>query len=376
MRYRVTMSNFKKEVGYLAKGLDTTQINEEEKKLLIRSIQAARPSITDAPTALDLINAQEMDEHERSRQIKILELERKQAMDKLIGACLYYVYVMAKGLYFKMSKRDIVNVDIMDLMQSGIEGIYIAADKFELDRNLSFLTYASWWIRQTMQKSILSSSWIVKDGYGWRGIQNNIGVVWLDELDFFDGETGNAETLKNRLDESTVGGASKLASFLATSPDYESSKPRDMDANLMLRDILTISSFLPLRERFVFESVAAQNISYAAVGRMIGMSRERIRLVHRKAITTVINRANREDYVLKKRIWTPSDFNICLTEGCGNLSIPELGGNAFRCKECFDKFRECAILNSENDEQDVVDEKKVDDFIKAIQYIINNIGRS
>ena len=51
-----------------------------------------------------------------------------------------------------------------DLMQEGLVGLMIAAERFDPDRGVRFSTYAGWWLRSTMQDFILRNWSVVRTG--------------------------------------------------------------------------------------------------------------------------------------------------------------------------------------------------------------------
>ena len=75
------------------------------------------------------------------------EMEAKQAKHELIEANLRLVVSIAK----KYANR---GLQFLDLIQEGNVGLMKAVDKFEYRRGYKFSTYATWWIRQAISRSI------------------------------------------------------------------------------------------------------------------------------------------------------------------------------------------------------------------------------
>jgi len=60
------------------------------------------------------------------------------------------------GLVHSMARRfgRPRHVPLEDVVQDGMIGLHVAVDRFDPDAGFRFSTYASWWIRQTMQKGL------------------------------------------------------------------------------------------------------------------------------------------------------------------------------------------------------------------------------
>ncbi|GLS92308.1 RNA polymerase sigma factor RpoD [Psychromonas marina] len=96
----------------------------------------------EAETALTIANLKEI-----SRNMSIGEAKARRAKKEMVEANLRLVISIAK----KYTNR---GLQFLDLIQEGNIGLMKAVDKFEYRRGYKFSTYATWWIRQAITRSI------------------------------------------------------------------------------------------------------------------------------------------------------------------------------------------------------------------------------
>jgi RNA polymerase primary sigma factor len=125
---------FRRVTGYTISGIESTMQNIENIQLRLARMVRMLPVSQDELTKLD-------------SQIRSLEEAILKDKLQLIKANLRLVVSIAK-------KHVGSNLELSDLIQEGGLGLIKAVEKFEWKRGFKFSTYATWWIRQSINRAI------------------------------------------------------------------------------------------------------------------------------------------------------------------------------------------------------------------------------
>src|ERR671935_129260 len=98
----------------------------------------------------EFVQEHELDD-EQLALAKRIERGDKEAKERMINSNLRLVVSIAK----RYQGHDL---HLLDLIQEGIIGLIRAVEKFDWRRGFKFSTYATWWIRQAVQRGVANKS--------------------------------------------------------------------------------------------------------------------------------------------------------------------------------------------------------------------------
>ncbi len=237
-------------------------------------------------------------EEEIELAIKIKEGDKK-ALEKLTKANLRFVVSVAKQYQNQ-------GLSLGDLINEGNLGLIKAGKRFDETRGFKFISYAVWWIRQSILQALAEQSRIVRLPLNRVGALSKIGRAYSNLEQEFEREP-SADELADELDmdvkevTDTLKISSKHVSVDAPFAQGEENRLLDVmkndeqpsPDNMLLSEslkteIASALSTLPEREAEVLRLYYGIETDHAMtleeIGEKFNLTRERVRQIKEKAI--------------------------------------------------------------------------------------------
>ena len=239
-------------------------------------------------------------EEEVSLAIRIKNGDQK-ALDKLTKANLRFVVSVAKQYQNQ-------GLTLPDLINEGNLGLIKAAQRFDETRGFKFISYAVWWIRQSILQALAEQSRIVRLPLNKVGLSNRISKAYSLLEQEFEREP-SAEELATFLEmdieevRATLGAGIRHVSMDQPLMDGEDNTLMDVminpnavstDNELVFkaslqteieRSLSTLSERQKDVIRFFFGIGIDHALSLEDIGERFNLTRERVRQIKDKAIT-------------------------------------------------------------------------------------------
>jgi RNA polymerase primary sigma factor len=251
-------------------------------------------------------------EEEVALAVKIKQGDQK-ALDRLTKANLRFVVSVAKQYQNQ-------GLSLSDLINEGNLGLIKAAQRFDETKGFKFISYAVWWIRQSILQALAEQSRIVRLPLNKVGLTNRISKAYTALEQEFEREP-SADEIATLLEieieevESTLGMSSRHISVDAPFSESEDGNLLDVLTNenattvdgeitnkqSLKTEIQRILAVLTEKQRTVLQMYFGigydHPISLEDIGETFGLTRERVRQIKDKAIDRL--QSNNQCHLLK-----------------------------------------------------------------------------
>jgi len=237
-----------------------------------------------------------------------IRLKDQEALDKLVRSNLRFVVSVAK-------KYQNQGVSLSDLINEGNLGLIRAAHKFDETKGIKFISYAVWWIRQSILQALAEQSRIVRVPLNRAGALHRIGkrastllqelgrqpthLEIAEGLDITEEEVAKTMLISQvhlSLDAPmTPGEDNRLLDYL---PDNTNRTPDEQTFDKALSEAIE-ESLAGLKEReskilrLYFGLDGQDPMTLEDIGTLLGITRERVRQIKEKALLKLRHNSRR-----------------------------------------------------------------------------------
>lgn len=228
--------------------------------------------------------------------------EGERAKEKLVKANLRFVVSVAKQYQHQ-------GLSLTDLIDEGNIGLVKAAEKFDETRGFKFISYAVWWIRQSILQAIAEQSRIVRLPLNQVGVLSKIN----NEISKFEQENMRKPSVAElaaitNIDEEKIEQSIKadnhhmsidapfqddddnsMVDVMESGDDSRTDRLVDFESmaqelDNVLRKVLKEREVIILRECF---GIGCHEKGLEEIGSEMGLTRERVRQIREKSILKV-----------------------------------------------------------------------------------------
>ena len=239
------------------------------------------------------------EEIELAQKIRKGGREGERAKEKLVKANLRFVVSVAKQYQHQ-------GLGLTDLIDEGNIGLVKAAEKFDETRGFKFISYAVWWIRQSILQAIAEQSRIVRLPLNQVGALSKINSE-ISKFEQVNQRRPSVQELSNltNIEEAKIDQTIKadnhhmsidapfqedddnsMADVLSSGDETRADKQVDYESmakelDTVLRNVLKEREITIVRECF---GIGCHEKGLEEIGDQLGLTRERVRQIREKSI--------------------------------------------------------------------------------------------
>ena len=230
--------------------------------------------------------------------IKKAQAGDNEAREKVVTSNLRFVVTVAKQFQGR-------GLPLMDLISSGSEGLMKAVDKFDTERGVTFLSYAIWWIRQSIYNSIYWQAKEIRLPMSQQLLVNTITdcidkflkehhrnpssieiseitEIPVEQIDFLAQYSNKLVSV-----DDYIGGDEDNSQVCDIIPDNSHSIEDDVNKNYITKELERILDQLTIREHdliCMYFGIGMPSVNPKVIADMYGVGGERIRQMKEAAL--------------------------------------------------------------------------------------------
>ncbi len=233
----------------------------------------------------------------------------QEALERLTKANLRFVVSVAKQYQNQ-------GLSLSDLINEGNVGLMKAGKRFDETKGFKFISYAVWWIRQSILQAIVEYSRIVRLPLNKVGSYNKINEAFITFVQEFEREPSDEElaeilaispkevanmmkgSIRHLSVDAPIGGEESDSTMLDLMQDHDSELPDTALMEQSLKEEVQAGlSILSPREVEVLSAYYGLNghkaLTLEEIGEMYALTRERVRQIKERAIRRLRKSYNR-----------------------------------------------------------------------------------
>jgi RNA polymerase primary sigma factor len=236
------------------------------------------------------------DEEERAL-VKAVQTEEKGAADKLITSNLRFVVSVARRYRGR-------GLSYLELINEGNIGLLKAAKRFDMKMNVKFISYAVWWIRQSIQKALFEQAGTIRIPPNKIALVNkfkhaldkNYGdyhkTIMMDEFKQYEKDIVDVmDKLRGISLDAPIGSDKGEDDNIKTMQDVIGDKPNqenDSERQELGAIIDSVMQNVTSREERILRMYYGLNFSrqftLEEIGKELSLTRERVRLIRDRSL--------------------------------------------------------------------------------------------